>query len=75
MRHIHSPTPNAVDYDAIVAVRNTVWTDELTTVEQLRHFDATWPAAYLSQRRLGEVDGNMVAAGHYFENHWQYQPM
>lgn len=67
MLHIHTPTPNTVDYDAIVAVRNTVWSDEPTTVEQLRHFDATWPATYLSQRLLVEVDGSMVAAGHYFE--------
>lgn len=74
MLHIHTPTPNTVDYDAIVAVRNTVWSDEPATVEQLRHFDATWPATYLSQRLLVEVDGSMVAAGHYFENHWQYQP-
>ncbi|MCE7989221.1 MAG: GNAT family N-acetyltransferase [Caldilinea sp. CFX5] len=74
MLHIHTPEGTAVDYATIASVRNAVWTDEPVTVEQLRHFDESWPAAYLSQRLLVEMDGIAVAVGHYFENHWQYQP-
>lgn len=74
MFHIHAPEPAAVDYATIAAVRNAVWIDEPITVEQMRHFDETWPATYLSQRLLVEMDGAIVAVGHYFENHWQYQP-
>lgn len=74
MFRIHASEPTAVDYATIAAVRNAVWIDEPITVEQMRHFDETWPTTYLSQRLLVELDGVIVAVGHYFENHWQYQP-
>lgn len=74
MFRMYTPELTTSTYAAITAVYNAVWIDEPITVEQLRHADATWPAAYLSQRLLVEEDGKIVAAGHYFENHWQYQP-
>jgi len=74
MLRIYTPELTTSTYAAITAVHNAVWSDEPITVEQIQHADATWPAEYLSQRLLVEEDGKIVAAGHYFENHWQYQP-
>lgn len=74
MFRIRGVRPDAADYAAIAAVRNAVWTDEPTEIAQLHHEDERWPPEHLFERLVVEVDGKIVAAGCYFENHWQYQP-
>jgi GNAT superfamily N-acetyltransferase len=64
----------AAEYAALAAVRNAVWSDEAVTAAQLQHEDRTWLPGYLFQRLVVDVEGCIVAAAHYFENHWQYQP-
>lgn len=58
MFQIHIPEPTAIDYATVAAVHNAVWRDEPITIEQIRHFDESWPTTYLSQR-LNEENNPM----------------
>ncbi|MEM7029774.1 MAG: GNAT family N-acetyltransferase [Chloroflexota bacterium] len=63
------------DYEGFVAVTNSAWPDEPTTVAMARHNDKDRNPKYLHQRYLVETaDKEIVAEGGVWENQWSYIP-
>lgn len=62
------------DYGALTALQNAVWPDFPSTVEEWRHRDETRDPRYLFCRFVAEVQGRMVAVGHYCEPWWSMEP-
>jgi len=59
------------DYRAIVDCWNSNFSDVLETVEQMRHQDENRESHRYHNRVIGELDGEIVAAGVYCETWWQ----
>jgi mycothiol synthase len=74
MPSIRPLQPTDADYTLIAEINDAVWSDTPLTPVQLRHEDESWLPGYLYQRFVVEVEDRVVAAGRYFENHWQYLP-
>ncbi len=64
----------ATDYETIVRIYNTVWPDELFTVEEYKNEDDNRDARYLFKRVVLEHDGQLVAFADYREPSWSYKP-
>lgn len=62
------------DYETIVHIHNTVWPDELYTVEEYKNEDDNRDARYLFKRVVLEHDGELVAFADYREPSWAYKP-
>ena len=62
------------DYEAWVAISNTVWPESLTTVGSLKQRIETRDPNYLYQMLVVELDGEIVGYGYYGENPWSHQP-
>lgn len=74
MGQIRPISPSSADYESIIAIRKAVWPDSLITADQLQHEEESWLPGYLFERFVVEEQGEVIAAGSLFENHWQYQP-
>lgn len=66
--------PTDVDFEAWVALQNTVWPDKLTTVEEFRHRESTRDPKYLVKRFLVTVESRVVAACLCCEPWWEFKP-
>lgn len=67
--------PTDEEYEAVVAVWNAVWPDDLYTVEEMRHDDETRNPERLFQRLVAvEEDGTIPAFAMYQESGWDHVP-
>ena len=62
------------EYQAIVDVWNSVWTDEKRSPENVKHHDDTRSKDKFWQRLVYEVDGRIVASGVYCQTWWFDNP-
>lgn len=62
--------PTDEEYQAIVDLYNTVWSDNKTTVERMRHGDNTRRDDRYFHRIVCEVDGRIVNFGIYCQTWW-----
>lgn len=62
------------DYDTITALKNAVWPDYPTTVEEVRVRDDQREAKIRHHRLLAEKDGQVVGVGQIGNSSWSYDP-
>ncbi|HEX6386571.1 MAG TPA: GNAT family N-acetyltransferase [Anaerolineae bacterium] len=62
------------DFEARVAISNTVWPESPTTVGSLKQRIETRDPNYLFQLLMVELDGQIVGYGYYGEMPWSHQP-
>lgn len=62
------------DYEAWVAISNTVWPESPITVGTLKQRIETRDPKYLYQLLMVELDGQIVGYGYYGETPWSHQP-
>jgi len=62
------------EYEAMVAINNANWPDELSAVESLKYRDGTRNPKFLFQRVIGEVGGEIVGYGGCLESEWCHKP-
>ena len=72
--NIRSFHPTDQDYAGVVAVDNAVWIDEVSTIEEWRHWDKTRDKQYRYQRYVVEADGRIAGYGACGDRHWAFEP-
>lgn len=66
--------PTDEEYAAVIALWNAVWPDELETVEEIKHNDASRNPERFFQRIVMEEGGTLPAYGLYVEPEWTHLP-
>ena len=62
------------DYEAIAAVWNASFPDEVTNAETRRHHDQHLQKEFLFERVIGEIDGTPILNAYYGEDEWSHFP-